>query len=85
MVGQHLIIPRMPTKIHQPCKGTLNDDPTAFDDGKSTALFGDDFAVNLVRLFLVGYPLSNRLGRRSRWVSFSNTDGQTPCRLQRRK
>ena len=60
MLGQDLIISRMPAKIHQPCKRAL-DDPPAFDDGKSIALFGDDFQVYFVRLFLLSYPRSDRL------------------------
>ena len=58
MVGQDLIISGMSTKIHQPRKRALND-PTTFKYGKSIALFGDDFQVNLVGLFLVGHPRSD--------------------------
>ena len=50
MAGQHLIISGMPAKIHQPRKRALDDPPT-FDYGKSAALFGDDFQVNLVVFF----------------------------------
>ena len=50
MAGQHLIISGMTAKIHQPRQGAL-DDPTAFEYGKSGALFGDDFQVYLVRAF----------------------------------
>ena len=50
----------MTAKIHQPRQGAL-DDPTAFEYGKSGALFGDDFQVYLVRLFLVGHPSPDRL------------------------
>lgn len=60
MAGQHLIISGMTAKIHQPRKRAL-DDPTAFEYGKSGALFGDDFQVNLVRLFYVGHPRSDRI------------------------
>lgn len=42
MLGQDLIISRMSAKIHQPRNRAL-DDPPAFDDGKSVALFSDDF------------------------------------------
>ena len=60
MAGQHLIISGMTAKIHQPRQGAL-DDPTAFEYGKSGALFGDDLQVYLVRLFLVGHPSPDRL------------------------
>ncbi len=60
MAGQDLIISGMSAKIHQPRKRAL-DDPPAFNYGKSGALFGDDFQVYFVRLFLVGHPRSDGL------------------------